>query len=140
MNFNFWGILSVFEPDWDVVDIVEYAAGLAFLIRKTMLLARPQHVSIDRELTRHYVNDNLAGECRTAEIKSVMLLTDPEPAILVLNSASSIEVRDLKSMQEFKSFLHRIREGIEKYRAAPEKKGIQRAPAIEMRPDLWTDP
>jgi len=140
MNFNFWGILSVFEPDWDVVDIVEYAAGIAFLIRKTMLLARPQYVSIDRELTRHYVNDNLAGECKTAEIESVMLLTDPEPAILVLNSASSIEVRDLKSMQEFISFFRGIREGIEKYRAAPEKKGIQRAPGIEMRPDLWIDP
>ncbi|MEJ2165673.1 MAG: hypothetical protein P8X90_09100 [Desulfobacterales bacterium] len=136
MEFNFWGILSVFEPDWDVVDIVEYAAGITFLIRKTMLLARPQHVSIDRDLTRHYVNDNLAGECKTDEIKSVMLLTDPEPAILVLNSTSSIEVRDLKSMQEFKSFFHRIREGIEKYRAAPEKKGIKCAPGIEMRPDI----
>jgi len=132
MEFNFWGILSVFEPDWDVVDIVEYVAAITFLIRKTLLLARPQHISIDKALTRYYVNDKLAGECRTGEIENVTLLTNPEPTIVVLNSNSSIEVRDLKSMQEFKSFFQKIREGIEKFRATPDKKRINSAPGIEM--------
>jgi hypothetical protein len=134
MDFNFMGILSVFEPDWDVVDIVEYAAAMALLIRKTLLLARPQHVSIDKALTRYFVNDNLAGECKTGDIDNVALLTGPEPAIVVSNANSSIEIRNLKSIQEFKSFFRKIREGIEKFKA-PDTRIINIAPTVEMRPE-----
>ena len=132
MQFNFWGILSVFEPDWDVVDIVEYAAAIAFLLRKTLLMARPRLVSIDREFTRHYVNDHPVGECRTAEIENVTLVSGPEPAIIVLDPKSSIEVRGLKSMKEFKAFYQKIRAGIEKFRAAPDKRRINSAPGIDL--------
>lgn len=129
MEFSFLGILSVFEPDWDAVDLVEYAFAMALIMRKTMLLAQPQYVSIDSALTSHYINDNLAGECKTGEIDSVSLLTNPEPAIVVLNSNSSIEVRNLKSMKEFNLFFHQIREGVEKFFVAPNKAGINAAPS-----------
>ena len=135
MEFSFLGILSVFEPDWDAVDIVEYAFAMALIMRKTMLLAQPQYVSIDSALTSHYINDNLAGECKTGEIDSVSLLTNPEPAIVVSNSNSSLEVRNLKSMKEFNSFFHKIREGIEKFIVAPTSKaGINAAASIDFNP------
>lgn len=134
MEFSFLGILSIFEPDWDAVDIGEYALAMALIVRKTMLLAQPQHVSIDRALTRHYVNDQLAGECKTAEIDNVALLTHPAPAIVVLNSNASLEVRNLKSMQEFKSFFHHIREGMERFAVTPNKTAISAAPSIEFSP------
>jgi hypothetical protein len=134
MEFSFLGILSIFEPDWDAVDIGEYALAMALIVRKTMLLAQPQSVSIDRALTRHYVNDQLAGECKTAEIDNVSLLTNPEPAIVVLNSNASIEIRDLKSMDDFYCFFYKIREGIERFLGAPNKTAISAAPSIEFSP------
>ena len=97
------------------MDIGEYALAMALIIRKTLLLAKPQHVSIDRALTRYFINDKLAGECKTGEIDTVSLLTYPEPAIVVLNSNSSLAVRNLKSMKEFNSFFNQIREGVEKF-------------------------
>ena len=134
MEFSFLGILSVFEPDWDAVDIGEYALAMALIIRKTLLLAQPQYVSIDRALTRYYINDKLAGECKTCEIDNISLLTNPEPAIVVLNSNSSLEVRNLKSMKEFNSFFHKIREGIEKFIVTPNKAGINAAASIDFNP------
>ena len=134
MEFSFLGILAIFEPDWDAVDIGEYALAMALIVRKTMLLAQPQSVSIDRALTRHYVNDQLAGECKTAEIDNVSLLTNPEPAIVVLNSNASIEIRDLKSMDDFYCFFYKIREGIERFLGAPNKAAISAAPSIEFSP------
>ena len=132
MEFSFFGILSVFEPDWDAVDIGEYALAMALIIRKTLLLAKPQYVSIDKALTRYYINDKLAGECKTGEIDNISLLTNPEPAIVVLNANSSLEVRNLKSMKEFKSFFHQIREGIDKFIVAPDKAGTKAAPGIAL--------
>jgi hypothetical protein len=135
MEFSFFGILSVFEPDWDAVDIGEYALAMVLIIRKTLLLAQPQYVSIDSALTRYYINDTLAGECKTGEIDNISLLTNPEPAIVVLNSNSSLEVRNLKSMKEFNSFFHEIREGIEKFIVTPDKAGINAATRIAFNPE-----
>jgi hypothetical protein len=137
MEFNFIGIISVFEPDSDPVDIVEYVAAMTLLMRKTLLLARPQHVTIDSATTRYYVNENLEGECKTAEIDHVSLLTSPEPTIVLSNpDSSSIVVKNLKSMQEFKSFFQKIREVMKKFKATPIKKSTNAAPRIEMSPDL----
>ena len=136
MEFNFIGIISVFEPDTDPVDIVEYAAAVTLLMRKTLLLARPQHVTIDSATTRYYVNENLEGECKTAAIDHVSLLTSPEPTIVLSNPDSSIVVKNLKSMQEFKSFFQKIREVMEKFKATSIKKSTNAAPRIEMSPDL----
>jgi len=124
IEFSFLGILSVFEPDWDAVDIGEYAFAMGLIIRKTLLLVQPQYVSIDRALTRYYIHDKLAGECKTGEIDNISLLTNPEPTIIVLNSNSSLEVRNLKSMKEFNSFFHQIREGIKKFIVTPNKTGM----------------
>jgi len=132
MEFSFLGILSIFEPDWDAVDVGEYVLAMALIVRKTMVLAQPQFVSIDRVLTRHYINDQLAGECKTGEVDTVSLLTHPEPTIVVLNANSSLEVRNLKSMKEFKSFFHQIREGIEKFIVTPDKAGTKAAPGIAL--------
>lgn len=136
MEFSFLGILSVFEPDWDAVDIGEYALAMGLIIRKTLLLAQPQTVSIDKSLTRYFVNDKLAGECKTSEIDNISLLTDPEPAIVVLNSTSSFEVRNLNSMKEFNSFFYQIREGIEKFIVKPKKTRVNAAPSIEFNPQM----
>jgi len=133
MEFSFLGILSLFEPDWDAVDVGEYALAMALIVRKTMLLAQPQYVSIDRILTRHYKNGQLAGECKTGEIDNVSLLTNPEPAIVVLNSNSSLEVRNLKSMKEFKSFFQQLREGIDKFIVAPDRALKKMAPSVEFK-------
>jgi len=121
MEFSFLGVLAVFEPDWDAVDIGEYALAMGLIIRKTLLLAQPQYVSIDRALTRYFINDKLAGECKTGQIDHISLLTNPEPAIVVLNSKSSFEVRNLKSMKEFNSFFHQIRDGIDRFMGTPNK-------------------
>jgi len=131
MEFNFLGVLAVFEPDWDAVDIGEYALAMGLMIRKTLLLAQPQSVSIDRALTRYYINDRLAGECKTGEIDNISLLTHPEPAIVVLNSNSALEVRNLKSMKEFNSFFHHIREGMKRFAVTPNKTAISAVPGIE---------
>lgn len=136
MEFSFLGIISVFEPESDPVDIVEYAVAMALLIRKTLLLARPQHVSIDRTTTRYYVNKKLEGECKTAEMDHVWLLTSPEPTIVLSDPDSSIVVKNLKSMQEFKSFFHKIREAMETFKATPIHERPNAAPGIEMSPDL----
>lgn len=136
MEFSFLGILSVFEPDWDAVDIGEYAFAMGLIIRKTLLLAQPQYVSIDRALTRYYINDKLAGECKTGEIDNISLLTNPEPAIVVLNSNSSLEVRNLKSMKEFNSFFHQIREGIEKFIVTPNKTGMNAGTTVGFNPEM----
>ena len=135
-ELNFVGILSVFKPELDVLDGIEYAIAMALLIRKTWLLARPQYVSIDPEKTRYYVNDNLAGECNTREIDTISLLTKPEPTIVVLNPNASIEVRNLRSIQEFKSFFLKIREGVGRFYVKPKKTGVDATPSIAFNPDL----
>jgi len=137
MEFSFLGILSVFEPDWDAVDVGEYALAMALIIRKTLLLAQPQYVTIDRNLTGYYINDKLTGECKTGEIDNISLLTNPEPVIVVLNSGASLEVRNLKSMKEFISFFNKIREGVEKFKVSPQKAGINTAPSINFNPEAY---
>jgi len=119
MEFSFWGILSVFEPDWDPVDVVEYLFAMGLIVRKTLLLAQSQYVSIDSASTSYYINDTLAGECSTGEIDNVSLLTSPRPAIVVLNPNASIEVRNLKSMKEYYALFVKLREGIQKFAARP---------------------
>jgi hypothetical protein len=134
-ELNFVSILSVFKPELDPVDGIEYAIAMALLIRKTWLLARPQYVSINAQRTRYYVNDNLAGECKTREIDTISLLTKPETTIVVLNSNASIEVRNLRSIQEFKSFFLKIREGVGRFYVKPKKAGVDATPSIAFYPD-----
>jgi hypothetical protein len=133
---NFVSILSIFKPELNVLDGIEYAIAMALLMRKTWLLARPQYVSIDAEKIRYYVNDNLTGECKTREIDTISLLNMPEPTIVVLNSNASIEVRNLRSIQEFKSFFIKIREGVERFYAKPKKTGVDATPSIAFNPDV----
>jgi hypothetical protein len=78
----------------------------------------------------------LAGECKTGDIDNVCLLTNPAPAIVVLNSNASLEVRNLKSMKEFKFFLQQLRKGIDHFIAAPNKAGIKAAPSIAFNPEM----
>jgi hypothetical protein len=135
-ELNFVSILSIFKPELDVLDGIEYAIAMALLMRKTWLLARPQYVSIDAEKTRYYVNDNLAGECKTREIDTISLLSMPEPTIVILNSNASIEVRNLRSIQEFKSFFLKIREGVGRFYVKPKKTGVDATPSIAFNPDV----
>ena len=83
MEFSFWGVLSVFTPDWDVVDVGEYVLALLLIIRKTLLLAQSQAVTIDKDFTRYYRNGTLCGECNTHHIDNICLLANPEPSIVV---------------------------------------------------------
>lgn len=136
MEFTFLGIISVFEPESDPIDIVEYVLAMALLVRKTLMLSRPQEVSIDRATTRYYLNGNQEGECKTAEIDNVCLQTSPEPTIILSDSNSTIVVKNLKSRQEFNSFFEKIREAMGKLKATPIEKSTGAVPGIELSPGL----
>jgi len=71
-----------------------------------------------------------AGECKTREIDTISLLRMPEPTIVVLNSNASIEVRNLRSIQEFKSFFLKIREGVGRFYVKPKKTSVDATPSI----------
>ena len=134
-ELSFVSMLSIFKPELDVLDGLEYAVAMALLMRKTWLLARPQYISIDADSTRHFVNDSLAGECKTREIDTISLLTDPEPTIVVLNSNATIEVRNLRTLQEYKSFLLKIRQGVERFYSGSKNTGVDHTPSIAFSPD-----
>jgi hypothetical protein len=119
MEFSFWGILSVFAPDWDVVDVGEYVLALLLIIRKTLLLAQSQAVTIDKDFTRYYRSGTQAGECRTHDIDRICLLANPEPSIIVFNSSSAIEVSNLNSMEDFESFFRKLCQGVERFKVRP---------------------
>jgi hypothetical protein len=60
----------------------------------------------------------------------------PEPTIVILNSNASIEVRNLRSIQEFKSFFLKIREGVGRFYVKPKKTGVDATPSIAFNPDV----
>ena len=119
MEFSFWGILSVFAPDWDVVDVGEYVLALLLIFRKTLLLAQSQAVTVDKDFTRYYQRGTLAGECRTQDIDSICLLANPEPSVIVFSSSSAIEISNLNSMKDFESFFRKLCQGVEKFKVRP---------------------
>ncbi|HEY9879942.1 MAG TPA: hypothetical protein V6D29_15920 [Leptolyngbyaceae cyanobacterium] len=107
---------TAFLPSNNLTEFIEIATISLAMLSKQLNISLIEKIDVSKNFLEYYLDRNLLGKLKTDNIKSVFLIEDFEPIILITDNTQFIEIPGLQTRYEFKAFVYRIMEAIEHFR------------------------
>lgn len=100
-------------PVSNLTEISETVVISLALLSRHLNISLAEEITISRDSFEYYLNKKLLGKVSTQNVKSILLIEQGEPVILISDQVQTIEIPGLQTLEEFKAFLYRIIEAVE---------------------------
>ncbi|HEY9878269.1 MAG TPA: hypothetical protein V6D29_07420, partial [Leptolyngbyaceae cyanobacterium] len=104
-----------FLPSNNLTELLEIATISLAMLSKQLDISLVEEIFVSKSFLEYYLNKKLLGKLKTENIKSVFLVDDFEPVILITDKTQFIEIPGLQTGNEFKAFVYRITEAVEHF-------------------------
>lgn len=116
---DFSGILNFFfQPNLSWIDWIAVAIATSIAIVRGAQISQVKHVYIDRQKLRFAINRKEICQFNLPEIEMVLLITQPEPLILICDRDRALEIRDLLREDDYRAMSSDIEQGIAHFQPA----------------------
>lgn len=89
------------------------AIAVVIMIYKGWQLSRVKHCFLDHHFLKVMLDNKILGKLKLTEIEAVLLLTDPEPEILVFTLKDAIILPKLQRKEDSQFYVRCLQEGID---------------------------
>jgi hypothetical protein len=109
LRISFAGVLSFFAPRIDWTSLVAFTFAIVMLFYNGWKHSREHRITIDRKWLRYRIKGQSLVQLATQEINQLILLTDPKPALLLIDCHGKlITITELEDQEECEELYHRI--------------------------------
>ncbi|WP_019502486.1 hypothetical protein [Pseudanabaena sp. PCC 6802] len=116
---DFSGIFNFFfQPNLSWIDWIAVAIATTIAIGRGAQISQVKHVYIDRQKFRFAINRKEIRQFNLPEIEMVLLITQPEPLILICDRDRALEIRDLLREEDYRAMWIDIEQGIAHFQSA----------------------
>lgn len=113
---DFSGIINFFlNPHLSWVDIMGLAIAITTMIIRGAQISQVKHVYIDDQKFKFVINRKEICQFDLPEIEIVLLVTKPEPLLLICDRDRALEIRDLLREDDYRAMLVNIENGIDHF-------------------------
>jgi hypothetical protein len=121
IHLSFKGVLSIFVPDCEWIDGIEFALAIAIMIYSGLKLMQHRSFNIDRDKIQVQQGRTKAINLDVSNVEPPRYFEAPRPMILLMDHDTAIEIVDLKNEYEYRALWAYLDEGINKFRTEKDK-------------------
>lgn len=127
LDLNFHGMLAVFIPVWEWIDLFEYGIAVGIIVCRGWRLLRPISIAIDGQRLKVWIGGKKAEVFNMRELREPVLVRKPEPAIFLHDNRRSLKVENLFDAAEQYELLRGIHDARIRYGdGGPQRSGKMR--------------
>ncbi len=113
---DFSGIINyILHPSLSAIDLVGIAIATAMMIVRGAQISQVKHIYIDKQRLRFAINAKEICQFNLPEIEVVVLITKPEPVLLICDRDRALEVRDLLLEDDYRAMFVNIEHGLDRF-------------------------
>ena len=125
LDLSFSGILSFFTPEGGWLEMMELAAVIGLMLSQGWKMSRQKCLTIDGHMTTYDVGRKTISQLLTPDLEFPLFISEPEPLLIIMDQKSAIEIADLQTTYEFRTFMSAIEEGMRQFGVVSHAKGEQ---------------
>jgi len=121
LHISFTGVLSFFAPKIEWISLVALSFAIMMLIQSGWKHSQAHRITIDKKWLRYRIKGLAIAQLSTKNIKQLILLREPKPALLLIeHHGRLLEIDDLEDEEEYEELYYRLLEQLFKSRITNE--------------------
>jgi hypothetical protein len=113
---DFSGIINFFlNPNLTAIDLAGIAIATIVMIVRGAQISQIKHIYIDKQKLRYAINAKEIRDFNLPEIEAVVLITKPDPVLLICGGDRALEVKDLLLEDDYRAMLVNIENGLARF-------------------------
>jgi hypothetical protein len=121
LHISFSGVLSFFAPKIDWISLVAFSFAIMMLISSGWKHSQAHRITIDKKLLRYRIKGQAIAQLSTQNIKQLILLREPKPALLLIEDHGRLlEIDHFEDEEEYEELYYCLLEQLFKSRITNE--------------------
>ncbi len=113
---DFSGIINFFlNPSLSAIDLGGIAIATIVMMIRGAQISQVKHIYIDKQKLRFAINAQEIRDFNLPDIEVVVLISKPDPVLLICDRDRALEVRDLLLEEDYRAMLVNIENGLDRF-------------------------
>jgi hypothetical protein len=116
---DFSGIINFFlNPHLSAIDLAGIAIATIVMIIRGAQISQVKHIYIDKQRLRYAINAKEIRQFNLSELEAVVLITKPEPLLLICDRDRALEIRGLIQEDDYRAMLVNVENGLNHFQSS----------------------